>query len=177
MKPMQLSEDKRYQLLLEQLEMAARTVDRKGFLLALQSWLFDNIRWLGDSAPQFGLDDYARYDLDALPLEMTEFDPAVEYAQLLRVVPSKKSSLSMFLRDIFWEGITLIHPQPCPVCTGNLRVLTEDGSAPILGCDQCSWAQYVDGTRWIRKPAWLRPASTEELKNWGYDINPGDPLA
>jgi hypothetical protein len=150
------------------LDGVSESAGRIGLLRGLQDWLRKYQAEFGSSLNErYGMDEYCRMDLSRYPVDRASFDASEEIHQLRRVPPVSLETLAMRVRDVFWSNITLESEISCPTCgAGGLRVLRDVQSEdPVLACDNCAWAQTINGER-RQSSSKLVPPTVEILDEW-----------
>lgn len=139
------------------------------FRSTLVEWLRENVGALSSETVRiWGLSSFASIDPEQYPEVACNIDPLEELGWMNRNHPQTFDSLGMNIRDLIWETITIEVSDPCPKCEGGVKILFDpnarsQGEALVLSCDQCAFAEYLDGRSWKGAPQ-LRPPTTAELK-------------
>lgn len=157
-----------YADLIAQLEMLGPEPNRMQLLECVQRWLRRFVgQWSPELRRRWGLDEYATMDLSGFPIDEAFLVPIEEVGRLRAVPPGSMDTFAMFLRDLFWSGITVESEIACPRCgNANLRILEDPRSAEVvLACDLCGWAQTPNGETWSGEDR-LRPAPTPLVARW-----------
>lgn len=134
----------------------------------VQQWLHRALtEWSSQLRARYGLDEYATIELGRFPVDENTLVLAEALRQLRAVPPGSMETFAMFLRDLFWEGITTESSIECPRCGDALLRVLEDpvSEDTVLACDICAWAQTPGGEPWD-KDIKLRPAAAKAVAQW-----------
>ena len=159
---------KLYPRFITHLESLDVNVGHLELLLHVQAWLKACLnQWTPKLRKDFGLDKYATLDFERFPLADASFSPGEELRLLRANPPGSMGSFAMFLRELFWTGITVESSVQCPRCDQTeLRILEDPVTEEIvLSCDFCAWSQTESGEPWD-KAHYLEPATKEVVARW-----------
>ena len=113
--------------------------------------LVEAFRTIEHFFPTDVLEDYSlpllmMQDFQLLPTEFAQTTVEEEHAALHRVRPGSPSGFAQSIRSLI-EGLTLVESVvDCPACGGVLVILYDDAGF-VLSCNQCGWAQRLDGAK------------------------------
>jgi hypothetical protein len=147
-----------------------------------ENWAAFNPRVRGKrgeyNANRYQLDRFVDLDLKDFPLEESGFDVQVEVAALRRLSPvNKLEGVASFVAYLFWSSITVSSGKSCPQChrQEDLKIMVDasDPAEVYLACDNCPWAETIDGMDATNSDVRMNPPTIEQLDRIRWKLPTG----